>query len=328
VNDSFGAEPARLGSARPQLPVPDSIDSLEDEGDSPENEGERPFAPRREGLPPGFRMRHDSHYVEDLMARPTIAPPSALSAYPSVPPSAERDDREPRTPAQAPAPTGSAAAVAVIARRLESIVAHSAIASRQASLIGRTVQAELQRLSRFARAAAILDRQTEPARRPVTTRDIAAAIQGACARSAQIAGGECLVVSEECAAAMAVDRALVVQAIAGTVDALLDLAQASDSENGVDEASRITVSLEAVKVRPAVIVDVACPTLTLRGATADRLFAGEPSDFVEAPCAGILLASAAHVVRLHGGRVEVQNRDGLRLRFVFPADVPRATPMF
>jgi hypothetical protein len=66
----------------------------------------------------------------------------------------------------------------------------------------------------------------------------------------------------------------------------------------------------------------------LRGTTADRLFAREPSDFVEAPCAGILLASAAHVVRLHGGRVEVQNRDGLRLRFVFPADVPRATPMF
>ena len=31
-------------------------------------EGEEPL-PQREGLPPGFRMRHDSHYVEELVAR-------------------------------------------------------------------------------------------------------------------------------------------------------------------------------------------------------------------------------------------------------------------
>ena len=37
----------------------DSDDDLDVEGP----------APRREGLPPGFRMRHDAHYVEELMSR-------------------------------------------------------------------------------------------------------------------------------------------------------------------------------------------------------------------------------------------------------------------
>jgi hypothetical protein len=46
--------------ARPQeVEPPDGDDDLEIEGP----------APRREGLPPGFRMRHDAHYVEELMSR-------------------------------------------------------------------------------------------------------------------------------------------------------------------------------------------------------------------------------------------------------------------
>jgi signal transduction histidine kinase len=68
-------------SRRPDITSlrPDEFDSsIFDKAASSEEEvrpeGEDDFdvegpAPRREGLPPGFRMRHDAHYVEELMSR-------------------------------------------------------------------------------------------------------------------------------------------------------------------------------------------------------------------------------------------------------------------
>jgi ParB/RepB/Spo0J family partition protein len=47
------------GAGDQERPDADTDDDLEVEGPPP----------RREGLPPGFRMRHDSHYVEELMSR-------------------------------------------------------------------------------------------------------------------------------------------------------------------------------------------------------------------------------------------------------------------
>ena len=98
------------------------------------------------------------------------------------------------------------------------------------------------------------------------------------------------------------------------------------SDEGLDEDARLTVSLEATRVRPALIVDVACPTLACRGASPDRLFDNTHQAFAMAPSAGILLAAAAHAARLHGGRVEAQTQDGLSLRFVFPAEASTAAP--
>jgi hypothetical protein len=94
-------------------------------------------------------------------------------------------------------------------------------------------------------------------------------------------------------------------------------------DDAPDEGGRIAVSLKAARVRPALIVDVECPALAWRGASADRFFENNEQDFVQSPDAGILLASAAHAVRLHGGRVEVQLQGGVSLRYVFPAETPR-----
>jgi hypothetical protein len=75
-------------------------------------------------------------------------------------------------------------------------------------------------------------------------------------------------------------------------------------------------------VRPALIVDIACAALAWRGAPADRFFDNDEHDFAGAPVAGILLASAAHVVRLHGGRVEVHLQGGVSVRYVIPQETP------
>lgn len=295
MNESIGADPAEVLTPRPQLPVPAALDDL----DYQDSESEPPLTPRREGLPTGFRMRHDKHYVEELMSTPTLAR-AAVSDAPPQP---------------------STAALELIAGRLESAVAHGAISrghAGSADLVSRSVQAELQRVSRFARAVAVSARQAEPARRSVTAGEIAAAVRTACTRLARLNGMHCLVTVDDAAFAIAADRALVVQGIAGTVDALLDLAQTAATDDNLDDVGRITVSLQAAKVRPALIVDIECATLAWRVTPADRFFDNGEQDFAFAPAAGILLASAAHVVRLHGGRVEAQLQGGVSLRYVFP----------
>ena len=209
-----------------------------------------------------------------------------------------------------------------------SIVAHGTIARARADstdLVHRTVQAELQRVSRFARAVAISVRQADPVRRSVTAGEIAAAIRSACTRVARLTGLSCAVTMDDAEFAVAVDRALVVPGIAGSVDALLDLAQTNDIDDGRDEPGRITVSLKAVKVRPALIIDIDCPTCSWRGAPADRFFDNGDQDFAGAPAAGILLAAAAHMVRLHGGRVEAQLQGGVSVRYVLPQEASRPT---
>jgi hypothetical protein len=220
------------------------------------------------------------------------------------------------------------AAVDLIAGRLESMVAHGAISRRRgasADLVSRMMHVELQRVSRWARAVSIRARQIEPVRRPVTAGEIAAAIRSACTRVARLNGMDCLVTTNDAGFAVAAERALVVHGIAATVDALLDLMLSNATDDSVDEGGRISVSLQSGRVPSTLIVSVECPTMAWRAATADRFFDNNDQDFALAPVAGVLLASAAHVVRLHGGRVGVQLQAGVSIRYEFPQEEPRGT---
>ncbi len=296
MNESFGTDRTEVLDPRLQLAVPDTFDN-----EDPDTERESPIKPHREGLPTSFRMRHDKHYVEELMSPTTIA-------------------RE-APPAPSPRPPVSATAVEFIASRLESIVAYDAISRGQgpADRVARTLQADLQRVSRFARAVAISADDREPVRRSVTAGELAVAIRSACTRVVRVDGMDCVVTTDEGGFAVALNRALVVQGVAGTVDALLDLKRIH-TDDSVDEGGTITVSLQAAKVRPALIVDITCPMLAWRGGPPDRFFDNDARDFAGAPAAGTLLASAAHVARLHGGRVEVQMQGGVSVRYVFPQE--------
>jgi hypothetical protein len=323
VNESLGADPAGVLNRRLQVPVPDALDDIDQATDS-----EPPYNPPREGLPHSFRMRHDKHYVEELMSSATSGQaaaratnlPQGLPADAAIP----ADDR--RTTDDSPRP--SAEAVELIASRLESIVAHSAVSrghAASADPVSRMMQVELQRVSRWARAVSVRARQIEPVRRLVTASDIAVAIRSACTHVARLNGMDCLVTTNDAGFAIAAERALVVQGIAGTVDALLDLMHSSATGDSPDEGGRIIVSLQSAKVPPTLIVDVECPTLTWRSTPADRFFDNSEQDFALAPVAGILLASAAHVVRLHGGRVSVRLRPGVSIRYEFPQETVQET---
>jgi hypothetical protein len=319
VNDSFGAETPDFLDVGPQMPVPDTLEA----SDYPEEEPQPRV--RREGLPPSFRMRHDKHYVEELMSTPTDRAPSPARTLPA----ARTTLSDELLDAARPTPERpSAAAVDLIASRIEAAVAHSAISRTHGvspDLVDRSVQAELQRVARLARAISIAARDGEPQRLAVNAGDLATAVRTACVRVARLNGADCAVAAEDSTFTVAGERALVVQGVAGTVDALLDLACVHGSQDSFDEGGpRITVSLRAVRIRPALIVDISCTNLSLPAGFTEHGFENRDDEFRRAPAAGILLAAAAHVARMHGGRADAKLQAGaVTITYVFPQEAPR-----
>ena len=331
MNESAGDHLTELLNDDLLLTDPDNLDATDDADEEP------PVRTTREGLPRSFSMRHDAHYVDELMSRTSDVSPALdrdqrprQTPEPAPPP--DRRDRPVNVAANAaagaqPAPAG---ALSLIASRLESVVTHAgAIRPYQATpaLIAQSVQAELGRVARLARAAAILEDRDTPRRRNLTAGDIAARVMAASAPVARMGGLEWEVTVDDPAFTILAEAPLVIQGIAGTVDAVLDLLLAdprwTSFAEGGDPAPRISISLQSVKVRPALILDVICPALFIDSRQAGRFFDNAVDDYRAAPAAGILLAAAAHVVRAHGGRADVKRHNGIgaTIAYVFPQAV-------
>lgn len=286
----------------------DNLDASDDAGGAG---GDRAGS-GREGLPPAFRMRHDAHYVDELMSRSPERSEMRGSGAP-VP--------QPR-PAPSPSP-----ALGLIAERLESLAAHSGIArphAAAASFIGQSLQVEFARVTRLARGAATLHDREPPLRAELSAREIADTARRSAAPVARLAGMEFDVAIDDPAFVILAEPALVLQGIAGTVDAIVDLLLSDPRRqmaiDGRQAAARISISLQTVKIRPAIIIDVFCPTLLVSDSHAERFFDNAADDYRMAPGAGVLLAAAAHIVRAHGGRADVKrhNANGATITYVFP----------
>ena len=286
----------------------DNLDGTDDGDEEP------PARRTREGLPPTFRMRHDAHYVDELMSRTAHDTPAAPVT----------DSRASVEPA-APANTGPA--LDLIADRLETLVTHQSAARPQfttPSLIAQSVQVEFLRVTRLARAAATLHHREPPIRVELSGREILDAATRASAPVARLAGMEFDVSVDDPAFEILAEPAMVMLGIAGTVDAVVDLLLSDPRRqpgmDGRQPSARISISVQTVRVRPAIIVDVVCPTLFVSGAHAARFFDNATDDYRAAPAAGVLLAAAAHIVRAHGGRADVKrhNGSGATITYVFP----------
>jgi hypothetical protein len=346
VNESAGEHLTELLNDNLHLTDTDDLDAPGDDADAEADE-EPPSRTTREGLPGSFRMRHDAHYVDELMSRtidgsyrsdrnegsrPTpepAPPPSRLERPVSVaaPPAA--------TVPSVNAPSAPAAALSLIASRLESVVTHAAAIRPhpgEPSLIAQSVQAEFTRLARLARAAAILQDREAPIRRSLSLRDIADRVMMASAPVARMGGVDFEITVDDPAFAILAESSLVVQGVAGTVDAVVDLLRADSrrpsTADGGDPAARILISLQSVTVRPALILDVVCPALFVGSGPAERFFDNAVDDYRSAPAAGILLAAGAYVVRAHGGRADVKRHTGIgaTITYVFPQAVAEYAP--
>ena len=281
------------------------LDFTEEHQDSTDDALEEPpVAQAREGLPRSFRMRHDAHYVDELM--------SQAADSPGRPELIVNGDRP---------PAAALPPVWLIADRLESIVAHASAgrASAAASFIEQSIQVELGRVTRLARAAAILQLRESPVHESVFAHEIADGITRAAAPVARIAGIEFDVSIDDRIFEIAVDPAAVIQGLAGTVDALVELLLSSPRRQPARSAGRIAISLQSVKTRPALILSLFCPTLSVSGGQIDRFFRNLEEDYRSAPAAGVLFAAAAQTVRAHGGRADIkQHAAGATITYVYP----------
>jgi len=229
-----------------------------------------------------------------------------------------------------PVPSRSQQAVALelIASRIESVVAHATIARQQEAtpdLFEQSVQAELKRIARLTRAVTLQNKNGVQLRRTVTVGEIAAAARAACLTVARLNGFECTVTVDDPGFALTGERSLIVLCIAGTVDALSDLVLANPLFQGAADEGiplRLTVALQSIKTRPALFVEIGCTALPIGTGLAVHFFENSDEDYGRTPAAGILLAAAAHVARLHGGRADIKrhNGAGVTVTYVFPQD--------
>jgi len=230
----------------------------------------------------------------------------------------------------APSRSQLAVALELTASRIESVVAHAAIARQQEAtpdLFGQSIHAELKRIARLTRAVTLQNKTYVPLRLAVTAGEIAAAVRAACLTVARLNGLDCTVTLDDAAFTLMGERSLIVLCIAGTVDALSDLVLANPlCQGAADEGIplQLTIALRSVKTRPALFVEIGCTALSIGTGLAVHFFENSDEDYGRTPAAGILLAAAAHVVRLHGGRADIKrhNGAGVTVTYVFPQEPP------
>ena len=226
-----------------------------------------------------------------------------------------------------PSRSQQAVALELIASRIESVVAHAAVARQEAppDLFGQSIHAELKRIARLTRAVTLQNKNDVPLGRSVTAGEIAAAARAACLTVARLNGLDCTITLDDAAFTLTGDRSLIVLCIAGTVDALCDLLLAhplfrSAADEGIP--LQLTIALRSMKTRPALFVEIGCTALPIGTGLAVHFFENSDEDYGRTPAAGILLAAAANVVRLHGGRADIKrhNGAGVTVTYVFPQD--------
>ena len=285
--------------------------------DSPEDDDpllEEP-APARQGLPPGFRMRHDRHYVDELMGMRAASPSRPVKRV-----------AEPLTPAAAPSRDTSAdatralrAAIAALAERLDVVREHAGAGRRSGAptSFDRALQVELDRASRLAHTAVALGGDLQIARRDVTGGEIAERTRTTIAALRRFSGVRFDVSADDPAFRIAVDSGAVTQAIAATLHAFSDLV---DGSSDSDYVPVVQVRIHSAQPRPALMVEISAAGVTATDDAVAEFFEASTGCHPAGIEGAVLLNGAARIARAHGGRADARRgSDGeLIALLVFP----------
>jgi signal transduction histidine kinase len=354
-----------------------------------------PASASREGLPPAFRMRHQPHYVEQLMGDAPIktvrdiaisdieAPPDDLTSdlaeleasirrmgvlepllvrqqgkqyhvitglnrlraarsvgLRSVPCIVHDVDEEmlknmreavtqravpPPPPAPAPVEVARdinlppafsevTAGLQFVSALLPAITAADGDRFRW-SVLTDLAAIELQRARTVATAAEILAGQATVNRADSDCGDLVGGVVQSLAAEARLRGLRLDLQTPETDFRLSLDAGLAATAITGVIQGLFTLLPAG--------AASIRVQVKGTTVRPALIVQVSQEAVDLDAEAARRFFDGEWREHPSGGAGSLLLAGAARIARLHGGRVDVQQlpMKGCIVTFVIPKPI-------
>ena len=258
--------------------------------------------PDREGLPPGYRMRADAHYVDQLISRRS----EKVLADPPAAPLRERfDARERRTER----------VLAQLSEDMATIGSASALLGSDVSPMGRKVSTDLikaqsWRAAWLLRANAILDGTHRAHARPRPLRTILDQVRDRFAAECRVTGATLDLHASDWNATITSDEDGLVTAIAGAVIATLGLIGSAEAVT-----IRITASVASGELRS---IEVTQDDVTVPAAAAARLF---DQSFQQPASAATSLGawSARTIAQQHGGDVVMlaADRRGSTLRMTF-----------
>ena len=295
-----------------------SPDNPEEFSDELEDAGGRLKKPVREGLPPGYRMRADAHYVDQLSSRRAerlaeASRSSARAADVAVDSGPEIRDRRDARERRADR------AFAQLTEDVASIASAAAVLSRDVSPMTRranvdVVLAQAWRAAWLLRAMAVLDNTHRGHPRPRPLGFILTEVCERLAAEARLSGFAITVHASDWNAPVAVDESALVTGLTGAVFGTLGLVARTD---GV--TIRLGASASAGELRSVEVVQedvMVAPSIA--GRFFDPLWPERPGGWV----AGLGASTARAVAQHHGGSAVflAGERRGttLRLNFVQP----------
>jgi len=296
----------------------DDLDDDADTDDLDRDDDAVESAPRpaREGLPPTYRMRHEPHYVEALVAPPTPPTPPA----PAAPTTAALVPPEPAVAEAAPAAgvtlvgDGVSAVIRSLQTSLESI--HDSLA--QLSRRGRPLRdrvaldlarAETARARLAADAAAVLQTDPLPSLDEVDLAAVCRAVDDAFAPEYRLAGGAPAVTVPPSAAPVFGDERLLTTAVGGVLAAVRALVE----DRG--DTARITITLAPRADTANRTVEISQSAVRVPIAAHARFFDPTWTAHPAGATAALQLAAARRIAEAHGGALEVAATDSGGCRF-------------
>jgi hypothetical protein len=276
--------------------------------------------PDREGLPPGYRMRADSHYVEQLTSRRTEHAPAdhprpaskeadGLPSNGAIESRDRRDSRDRRTERL----------LAQLADAVASIEATTVLLAGDSSPMVRRVSADLiaaqaGRASWLLRAAAVLDGAHPGRVRPYPLGSILSDVRDKLAAECRLTGTDLHIQTADWTASVAVDEPRLVAGLTGAVIATFGL---------IGNAQGVAISLTAVASAGELrTVEVTQDDISVAPGIGSRFFDASWADRPDGWVAGLGAATARAVAQQHGGGAVFQagDRSGSTIRLTFSSE--------
>jgi hypothetical protein len=243
--------------------------------------------PARQGLPSGFRMRHDAHYVDELESRrrPSDNPTPALAFPTSVPVTFALRD---------------------MSQELEGVASCFNLLSARARPLRERMGLSLARVGvernlRAFQALRVLLEDPPPEPRPISLNAVVEHTVQSFSEELRLTASSVSLDLAEPAIRVNADARMLSLALQACVGTLVSLVEASNVEGGIHVATRMADGLASIELRQ----DAYRFSADQFSRLADLEWSERPGGIP----AGTSLAAAARIAQAHGGTLDARRTD-------------------